>query len=310
MSPILMTKPRARKRKAGDYIPCAFVLFFIVSLSISHTSLAQRADSTAIDRKKLATLAIISGATYTVGMVGLHQLWYKDFSRRDFHFFNDNTEWNQVDKAGHVITSYYLSYSASRALLGCNVAPDKSDLIGAITGTLALLPIEIFDGYSEAYGASAGDLIANTTGSLFFLAQQKVWHEQRVIPRFSFRRTGYPSLRPAVLGDTRVSEILKDYNGQTYWLSIDIDKFIRFPKWLNLATGYGAQGMVFATNPENQLAGYSSYRQFYFSVDPDLTAIKTRSRVIKTLLFIGGMIKIPAPTLEISRGKVRLHALY
>ena len=88
-------------------------------------------------------------------------------------------------------------------------------------------PIEIFDGYSEAYGASAGDLIANATGSLFFLAQQKVWGEQRLIPRFSFRRTGYPSLRPDVLGDTRVSEILKDYNGQTYWVSIDADKFIK-----------------------------------------------------------------------------------
>ena len=230
MSPILMTKPRARKRKAGDYLPGSFIIFSIVCLSISHAALAQHADSATINRKKLSTLAIISGATYTAGMVGLHQLWYKDFSRREFHFFNDNREWNQVDKAGHAFTSYYLSYAASNALLGCNVPHDRSDLIGAITGTLALLPIEIFDGYSEAYGASAGDLIANTTGSLFFLAQQKVWHEQRIIPRFSFRRTLYPMLRPDVLGDSRVSEILKDYNGQTYWLSVDVDKFIRFPE--------------------------------------------------------------------------------
>jgi hypothetical protein len=40
-------------------------------------------------------------------LVGLNQLWYADYARSDFHFINDNAEWLQMDKAGH-ISSYHL----------------------------------------------------------------------------------------------------------------------------------------------------------------------------------------------------------
>jgi hypothetical protein len=114
-----------------------------------------------------------------------------------------------------------------------------------------------------------------------------------------------------VLGDGLTSEILKDYNGQTYWLSVDMDKFIRFPKWLNLAAGYGAQGMIYARDRQNIEAGYRDpYRQYYLSLDFDLSAIKTRSKVVKTLIFVANMIKIPAPAIEFSSRGTRFHALH
>lgn len=173
-----------------------------------------------------------------------------------------------------------------------------------------MLPIEIFDGYSASYGASTGDLLANTAGASFFLGQSLLWKEQRIKPKFSFHQTKYASLRPEVLGDDYLHESLKDYNGQTYWLSFDMDKFISFPKWLNLAVGYGAEEMVYARSENNTAAGYNAYRQFYIGIDFDLTAIKTRSKALKTVLFIADMIKLPAPTLEFSSKGTRFLPFY
>ena len=65
------------------------------------------------------------------------------------------------------------------------------------------------------------------------------------MPKFSFHTTKYASLRPNVLGSSLSEEIFKDYNGQTYWLSVNLHSFFKsskLPKWLNLAAGYGADG--------------------------------------------------------------------
>ncbi|MBA4058134.1 MAG: DUF2279 domain-containing protein, partial [Marivirga sp.] len=105
--------------------------------------------------------------------------------------------------------------------------------------------------------------------------------------------------------------IFKDYNGQTYWLSFDMDKFIRFPKWLNLAGGYGAEGMIYARDEQNIAAGYPpAYRQYYISIDFDLRAIKTRSKALNTLIFIASMIRLPAPAIEFSSKGTKFHAFY
>ncbi len=285
-------------------------LTILLVLAVIATTRAQQQPDSTVNKKRLRTLAIASAVGYTAVMTGLHQVWYKDFARQDFHFFNDIPEWKQVDKAGHFFSSYYFSYGTSRALLWCNVPARQSNLVGAITGFAVLLPIEIFDGYSEAYGASGGDLLANTAGAALFLGQQRLWNEQRIIPRFSFRYTNFPPKRPKVLGDSPISELIKDYNGQTYWLSLDMDKLTTFPRWLNIAVGYGAHEMVYARDAANIIAGFTAYRQFYIGLDPDLSAIRTRSKVVKTLIFIAGMFKLPAPALEFSNGKTRFRALY
>jgi hypothetical protein len=272
---------------------------------------AQAQDSTQhINKKRLRTFVIASGAAYTVTLVGLNQLWYSDAEKQAFHFFNDNAEWKQVDKLGHFYSAFYLSYGTSRALSWCGVKQKKADLWGSVTGFLILLPVEVFDGYSEAYGASAGDLLANATGAGFYLAQTALWKEVRIQPKFSYHQTDYPPLRPDVLGDSFASELLKDYNGQTYWLSFDMDKFIKFPKWLNVAVGYGAEEMVYARDGSNTEAGYNAYRQYYIGLDFDLTGIKTRSKALKTVFALVSMIKLPAPTVEFSSKGARFHAFY
>jgi hypothetical protein len=283
-------------------------IFFLLPLA----SFGQTPDSIPPhhNAKRLRHLVIGSASAYSASVAGLYQLWYKDTQRQSFTFFNDNAEWKQVDKAGHFFSAFQISHGSSAAWKWAGFRETKSDLLGALTAFAVLLPIEVFDGHSEAYGASVGDLAANAGGALFFLGQKSLWGELRVIPKFSAHRTTFASKRPELLGNDTVSRLLKDYNGQTYWLSFDADKFLAFPKWLNIAVGYGAQGMIYGRDQENIEYGLRPNRQYYLSVDFDLSAIKTGSKALKALIFVGNMIKIPAPALELSSAGTRFHFLY
>lgn len=286
------------------------VFFFLCFSLFGQVAFAQVDTIQTVNKKKLRTFAFVSGAAYGITLVGLNELWFSNSEKQAFHFFNDNAEWMQVDKLGHVFSTYYLSYGTSKALASCNLPQRKAAFWGAFTGFLVMVPIEIMDGYSASYGASTGDLIANTAGASFFLVQSLLWKEPRIKPKFSFHQSSYATIRPEVLGENFSQELLKDYNGQTYWLSFDMDKFLSFPKWLNIAVGYGAEEMVYGKPASNTEAGYNAYRQFYIGIDFDLTAIKTRSKALKTVLFIADMIKLPAPTLEFSSKGTRFLPFY
>lgn len=286
-----------------------FVVFlFTLGLTLHFGQCFGQQDS--LNRKRLTAVVVTTGVGVPVTYAGLYSLWYKNSPRQPFTFFNDNAEWKQLDKAGHFFSSFYLSYAGSQVLKWSNVSATKADFAGALAGFLIVAPVEIFDGYSAAYGASSGDLIADAAGPLFFIGQKRLWNEIRIQPKLSFHRTGYAELRPELLGDNLISEIVKDYNGHTHWLSFDMDKFTTFPKWLNIAVGYGAEGMVYARDSENTMNGYNNYRQYYFSVDLDLTAVRSRSKFVKTLLFVASAIKLPAPTMIFSKHGAEFRAFY
>ncbi len=285
---------------------------FLIGLLLHQGVLpAQTRDSAQIYNRRLTALAAGAAVTYGITLVGLNHLWYEDKPKQSFRFFNDNSEWKQVDKLGHLYTAFYLSYGAANALRWSNVKPSRADLIGSLAGFAVMVPIEVLDGFSSDYGASSGDLLANTAGCALYLGQQWLWDEVRIYPKFSFHQTHFAPRRPDILGERLTSEIFKDYNGQTYWACIDMDKFVRFPKWLNLAVGYGAEGMIYARDQQNEAAGYPPpHRQWYISLDFDLRAIKSRSGFVNGLIFVASMIKLPAPALEFSRKGAKPHALY
>src|SRR5258708_6434331 len=149
-----------------------------------------------------------------------------------------------------------------------------------------------------------GTGLAYTTSMIGF---SQGWYSQ--YPHHSFHRTYLARLSPGTVG-SGLSEVLKDYNGQTYWLSLDVDKFIPFPKWLNISAGYGADNMIHAHDSQNRTAGYVPYRQYYLGLDFDLTAFKSKSKVVNTLIYFVNLIRLPAPALEFSQGKVKGHFLY
>lgn len=261
---------------------------------------------------------VITEVAVAVGtLVGLNQLWYADYPRSDFHTINDNAEWLQMDKAGHVFSAYHLGSLGKNALQWSGVSRKNQLIYGASQGFVFLSAVEIMDGYSSKWGASMGDVAANFGGTALYVGQELLWKEQRILPKFSFHTTPYASARPNVLGATAAEQLLKDYNGQTYWLSVNLHSFLKqskIPEWLNLAVGYGAEGMITGNDefintvflPEKE-----RYRQFYFSLDADLTKIKTKSHTLKTIFYLFNTVKIPAPTIEISSGqRFKFRALY
>ncbi|MCJ8164994.1 YfiM family protein [Pontibacter sp. E15-1] len=268
----------------------------------------------AVNKQRLLVMGTAFTAGYTALLVSLNNSWYTE-ERTSFHFFNDNREWRNMDKAGHFWGAFHESRAGIDMLRWAGVPEKKAILIGGLTGLLLQTPIEIFDGYQPAYGASVGDVVANAAGSAAVVAQQLAWHEVRIMPKFSFHTTRYAAVRPNVLGSSLGERALKDYNGQTYWLSADIGAFVKaeskYPKWLNIAVGYGAEEMVYNHEPSNQAAGFSAHRQYYLSPDLNLMHFKGRSKVLNTALYILSIVKVPAPALEYNRKDgLRLHPLY
>lgn len=285
-------------------------LLFFLSSAFCQPANQRVTNPDTLNRKRLNRLIIVSASSYTATMIGLSEIWYSNFDHQPFSFFDDSKEWLQVDKAGHFYSTFQLSRLASHSLQWTGMAKNKSQKIGALTSFAMMSTIEVFDGYSSGYGASASDLVANAFGASLYLGQHMLWDEIRIHPKFSFHTTYLSNQRPNVLGSNLSEKIFKDYNGQTYWLSVDMDKFVSFPKWLNLAIGYGAQDMIYASESANLSNGYNPYRQMYLSFDLDLSNIKTRSKVLKSLLYFANMIKLPSPTLEFSNGSFKTFAFY
>ncbi|NNC85426.1 MAG: DUF2279 domain-containing protein, partial [Bacteroidia bacterium] len=225
------------------------VLFCFQTFNSSAQVNPTESDS-ATTNKRLNKVLIGGSVVYVASMAGFYELWYKDFETTTFHSFNDNSEWLQMDKIGHVGTSYQLSKWGQRVFIWTGLPDRKAAWYGAGVSTLFQTSIEVFDGFSSEWGFSVGDVLSNTAGTGLFLGQELLWEEQRMTFKYSFHNTKYPKYRPSLLGQSQVEKLIKDYNGQTIWLSANIKSFgfeeTKIPEWLNLSVGYGAEGMITA----------------------------------------------------------------
>src|ERR1043166_9398894 len=70
------------------FIPCIFLP-------------AQNDSTNHFSKKRFSVVIGTEAALYSGSLLALNQLWYKDYPRRSFHFFDDNNEWLQMDKCGH-----------------------------------------------------------------------------------------------------------------------------------------------------------------------------------------------------------------
>lgn len=290
------------------------IVFFIIGSSQCSYAQWNGPDTTQINKKRLIPTLAVVGGSYAVAMVGLNFLWYANSPRSSFHFFDDNSEWQQVDKCGHFMTAFHESRLGVDLMKWSGLPRKKAIIYGSLAGFIFQTPIEVFDGFSSEYGASLGDESANILGSAGVLTQYLLWNEIRIQPKISFHHTGFAAQRPNELGSTLLEQGLKDYNGQTYWLSGNIYSFLpkesKFPKWLNIAVGYGAENMIYAQKQDNINAGYDTYRQWYLSLDIDMTKIKTNNSFLKKLFYTINMVKIPAPALELNKYGLKFHAIY
>jgi uncharacterized protein YfiM (DUF2279 family) len=259
-------------------------------------------------------------------LVALNYIWYANYPRSGFHFFNDDAEWQQMDKVGHIYSAYLESNASMEMWRWAGLSRKKRIWIGGLSGVAYQSIIEILDGFSSEYGFSPGDFTANIIGSATFISQALTWDEQRIKLKFSFHRKNYGSDQlnmraDKIYGKSEAERFIKDYNGQTYWASANLKSFFKeskLPPWLNISVGYGAEGMFgarnnIATDANGNVTFDRSdirrYRQWYIAPDIDLTKINSNSKVVKVLLFVANSFKFPTPSLEFSKGSFKGHWL-
>ncbi len=301
------------------FFQSAFIFIIWIAFGSQSLNAQIMPPDSVLHKNRLYTVAAIEGSLWLGSIVGLNYIWYSDFDRQKWHAFNDNSEWLQVDKVGHATTSYYLGKIGYDMLRYSGVSHNKSVWFGGGVGFLYLTSIEMLDAYSQNWGFSWGDMAANAIGSGMYMSQAALWKEQRISMRYSFHTTEFAQYRPNVLGESFIEQALKDYNGQTYWLSANIYSFMpkesRFPKWLNIAVGYGAEGMLGGFSNPSDVNGvlvpqFDRYRQFYISPDIDWTRIPTKSKFLKSFFNVISFLKFPMPAVEFSKNGPKFYPIY
>ena len=294
---------------------------FALNSSAQKTQFHWKTYNDTIRKGRAIGLGAGTAALWVGSVVGLNELWYKNEPRSKFQLFDDNREWLQMDKAGHFMTSYAIGYYYIDLMRWAGFNRKTSIWAGGFMGSFYLAGIEILDGFSSAWGFSLGDFTVNTAGSFAVILQELAWNEQRITPKISYHPSRYAQYRPNLLGDSFGSQMIKDYNGQTFWLSANIHSFLndesKFPRWINFAIGFGGDGMIGGDfNPEfddngNALPNLIRHRQFYISLDVDLTKIRTKHKWLRTIFKAVNIIKLPFPTVEFnSLEKVKFHPIY
>jgi hypothetical protein len=293
-------------------------LFFAPSLLKSQES-NPKTDTLQLTENTIYKALGFTSAYYAGSLFLLSKTWYKDKKVVPFHFYNDLKGYLQVDKFGHIYGSYVYSYIGYHYMLYSGFTRKEALYFGATLGLILQTPIEIMDGIHEGYGFSWGDMAANTIGSALIFGQELLFNEQLVKYKFSYSESSYSDKANGYLGKTKLNRLLKDYNGHTYWFSMPINKIVKndlLPSWLNLAIGYGANGMY---GEFHNIANYNGvdipktrrYRQYLLSLDIDWTKIKTDSKFLQVLLKAMTFIKLPFPAIEYnSMGNFKSYWLY
>lgn len=252
-------------------------------------------------RQRIQMMGLAIGGTYLFGLAALSFLWYRQQSTSRFHFFDDNPEWQQMDKFGHAYTAFHLSRLVVYALQYAGLDHKTALQYGGWSGAVMMTPIEILDGFSEGYGASWGDEVANFVGAAFFIWQQKQWGEVRLMPKFTFSPSPFAKLRPALLGKNIAEQWLKDYNGQTYWLAIPLPIEIGKDKITtpNLLLGYGAGNMIYGRPEQNKAVGLEPYRKFYVALEMAAKPINIEPKFTNKLFSLLELLAFPIIKLRV-----------
>jgi hypothetical protein len=278
-------------------------------------------------RKRQWLVGGINVVGYGASLIIFSNTWYKDYPKTSFHTFDDSKEWLQMDKVGHGWAAYNAGRASAAMWRWSGVSPKKAAWIGGLSSTLYLTVIEVLDAHSAKWGWSWSDMAANLLGSGLFISQQLAWEEQRIQLKFSFHLKNYsdPMLNERsddLFGSHWTERMLKDYNGQTYWLSANLKSFFResnLPAWLNVAIGYGAEGMFGGfkniwidkdTGVPVDRTDIKRYRQWFLAPDINFSKIKTNKKGLKVLFDVLDAFKFPTPSLELSNGKLKVNAIH
>ncbi|MBM4167115.1 MAG: DUF2279 domain-containing protein [Ignavibacteria bacterium] len=257
-----------------------------------------------VSRISYPRLALVSG-TYLGTMATIHiyelNAWWKNY-RKPFHFREDLKYGLNVDKIGHVWGGNILTFVSAKSLEWSGMNEQSSLYYGAVSGSVFQLFVEFQDGFS-LWGFDRVDAAADIVGAWYPVLQYHVPFFQSM----NFKASYYPrKLNEAgnISGQKHI--IIDDYEGQTFWLSLNTTKLFPlqkniFPSFFSLAIGYSVRG---TESPDKQ------YPVALVGLDFDFKEIIPQDnwtgRAVAQLL---NFYRFPLPALQIYPS-VMLHGLY
>jgi hypothetical protein len=249
--------------------------------------------------------AAAAGLVYTMHQA--QSVWWTEDA--EFKVIEDWDFAIQADKAGHFLGGYFFSYISHELLLGCGVSRDASIWAGGLLGLSYQTYVEILDGYAKGWGFSMSDQYANTLGAGFFVMQQYVPYLQNFQPKWQHIPADWAGERPRHNAD-RAGNFIDDYNSNTFWLSFYVNNMLPesaekyWPDWLMLTVGYGARNIETGHNDERA-------RRVMIGLDYNVVELFPDGPNWWNWIKQGlNIIKLPAPTLEFSRGVTTFRILY
>ena len=251
-------------------------------------------------------LAIIS--TATVGtLIGVHfyqqNAWWQG-PRAPFRFENDWKYALNIDKFGHTYGAYIESKLFKHLTSWVGFNEHASTFYGSVFGLAFQLYVEVEDGYHKEYGFSPGDAFADILGATIPLLQEAVPGMNNFGLKFSY----FPSrqfLDDIHHGKSRT--MLDDYQGQTFWVSMDPHFFMGdglkrvVPAWLGVSFGAAVRDLNGAG---------SGTKAFYLALDYNLSKIETDSDFLRALFRTLDYLHLPAPGIGIEGNRFKVGVFY
>ena len=269
-----------------------------------------------ISPKKLVGVTIASAGFWGSSMYLLNNVWYANSPRSSFHTFDDHREWMQMDKVGHLFSAYHASNLLTRTYEWTGISRKKAAAIGSLATLAYLTSVEYLDGTNQTWGFSWSDQLANTLGAGISWWNNRCLEPSSLYFKQSYFPSPYAALRPSVLGKSQLERYLKDYNGQTYWLSFSPNRIIGtafFPKFLLLSIGYSCDAKLEGHANEYIAANgvrYTAQREFLLSLDIDFRQFHFKRKWVQRVCSVFDLIKVPLPALQLRGNEWRWYPVY
>lgn len=262
-------------------------------------------DTNKINWKLLGTfIGLVT--TVNISLYYIFKDAYWNESKTKFHSFND---WNNadlnIDKIGHFYAGMLLSKASYDILKASNVPEKYSVLFSTLSSIFFQTQIEFHDAYYARWGWSWWDFSMNVLGAAFPHIQNNFKPLQLINLKWSYHPS--PSYKKGWF-----DYWIKDYEGFTYWLSLDIHSLLPnrikkyYPNWLNIAVGYGVEKVKLSKTQWNSANGRGlGEREFYLALDYDLVKLfKPKSELLNKILNLLNNFHFPAPAIRLTPSRI------
>lgn len=256
-----------------------------------------------IDYLRLSSMIGLMVTMNTIAYMYQRNVWYTEETTvfHSLEFMNDWNKYQQMDKFGHFSDAYFTGDLAGKIYRWSGFSGSTSVWLGALSGWLWMLEIEVSDAFMAEWGFSWGDLLANTAGSAFYILQQfnydalggihpKVsWHKSEAWKEMRYHK------------DPKA--FFEDYEGMTFWLTVNPHHYFpnswkkNYPAWLApLGLAFGVSAKDIGIYP------WGGYKEYFVGLDVDLRKLPIwgDSNIMKFIASEVNFLRLPMPTIRFS----------